>query len=105
MFCNNCGGEVANSAAICLSCGTATGVGVVPGSQSTKTRVAYILLGLFLGGLGIHNFYAGYTGRGVAQLLITLVIGWLVLPLFAVGLWVLIEVVTVTQDSDGLRLS
>ncbi|MBQ3218003.1 MAG: TM2 domain-containing protein [Akkermansia sp.] len=26
-----------------------------------KSRLAYILLGVFLGSLGIHNFYAGYT--------------------------------------------
>ena len=30
------------------------------------------LLGIFLGSLGVHNFYLGYTGKAVAQLLITL---------------------------------
>lgn len=30
------------------------------------------LLGIFLGSLGIHNFYLGYTGKAVAQLLITI---------------------------------
>ena len=66
-----------------------------------KSRIAYILLGLFLGGLGIHNFYAGYAGRGVAQLLITLLTGWLIVPLFVVGLWVLIEIIVVSQDAYG----
>jgi TM2 domain-containing membrane protein YozV len=70
--------------------------------SSQKSRVAYILLGLFLGGLGIHNFYAGYTGRAVAQLLITLLTGWLIVPIFIVGLWVLIEVITVTSDARGV---
>jgi TM2 domain-containing membrane protein YozV len=28
------------------------------------------LLGIFLGTLGVHNFYLGYTGKAVAQLLI-----------------------------------
>ena len=68
---------------------------------SPKQRITYILLGIFLGGLGIHNFYAGYSGRGVAQLLISLLIGWLVLPLIAVWIWVIIEVCTVNKDAEG----
>ena len=42
----------------------------IPADQiSTKSRATYIALGLFLGFLGIHNFYAGHTGRGVLGLL------------------------------------
>ena len=52
-----------------------------------STGVAY-LLWLFLGGLGGHRFYLGYTGSAVAQLLLS-VIGWITL-LFAVGLFLLI---------------
>src|SRR5262249_39341966 len=37
---------------------------------SSRSRAGYVLLGLFLGCLGVHNFYAGYSGRGAAQLLI-----------------------------------
>lgn len=78
-----------------------------PGQQtvplSDKSRVAYVLLGLFLGGLGVHNFYAGRTGAGVFQLLITLLTGWLIFPLGIVGLWVLIEICVVTTDGSGRR--
>ncbi|TAK15560.1 MAG: TM2 domain-containing protein [Acidobacteria bacterium] len=104
MFCKNCGSEVSEKAAVCVKCGVATGVGVIPGVPvaGAKSRVAYILLGIFLGGFGIHNFYAGYTGKGVAQLLITLFGFWLVLPLFAVGIWVLVEIITVKADSQGV---
>ncbi len=70
--------------------------------QSTKSRAVFVVLGLFLGGLGIHNFYAGYSTKGVIQLVLTLVLGILIIPLFAVGIWVLIEVITVREDSDGL---
>ncbi|WP_197719272.1 TM2 domain-containing protein [Actinomyces slackii] len=41
-------------------------------SYAYKSKVAAGVLGIFLGGFGIHNFYLGYTGKAVAQLLITL---------------------------------
>ena len=43
-----------------------------------KSKIVAGLLGLFLGTLGVHNFYLGYTGKAVAQLLLTL-IGWIIL--------------------------
>ena len=38
---------------------------------AAKSRVSYILLALFLGGLGMHDFYAGYTGKGFLKILIS----------------------------------
>ena len=72
---------------------------------SSKSRVAYILLGLFLGGLGIHNFYAGYGGKGAAQLLLTLFLWWTIVVPIAVTIWVLIEVCTVDRDAFGNRMT
>ena len=48
--------------------------------KSEKTRLPALLLCLFLGGLGIHRFYAGKVGTGVIWLLSggLLGIGWLV---------------------------
>lgn len=67
-----------------------------------KSRGVYILLGLFIFGLlGAHNFYAGHNGRGVAQLLITVLTGWFVVPLFAVALWVILECCMETTDGAG----
>ena len=66
-----------------------------------KSRITYIVLGLLFGCLGVHNFYAGYTGKAIAQLLITLLLGWLVLPLAAVGIWAIVEMCTVTEDASG----
>lgn len=61
-----------------------------------------MVLALFFGCLGVHNFYAGYNGRAVAQLLITTLGGILIVPLFAVGIWVLIEICTVNKDARGV---
>jgi hypothetical protein len=38
-------------------------------SNSCKSWIAALLLCFFLGGLGIHRFYLGYTWQGVVQLL------------------------------------
>lgn len=66
-----------------------------------KSKIVAGLLGLFLGGLGVHNFYLGYTGKAVAQLLLTL-IGWIILigPIIS-GIWALIESVLILCSSYG----
>jgi TM2 domain-containing membrane protein YozV len=69
--------------------------------RTVKSRGLFIVLGLFLGCLGIHNFYAGYHGKGAAQLIITLVLGWVVVGFVITGLWALIEVCTVREDAQG----
>jgi TM2 domain-containing membrane protein YozV len=73
--------------------------------SAARSRVAYVLLGLFLGGFGIHNFYAGYTGRAIAQLLITLLTFWMIFPLFCVAIWVLVEIISVKKDAQGVAFS
>lgn len=100
MFCRQCGNEIADAAAICMRCGVPTGGARIPGS-SAKGRTAFVLLGLFLGFLGVHNFYAGYTGRAVAQLLICILTGWLILPLVALFIWIIVEICVVTTDAQG----
>ena len=66
-----------------------------------KSRITYILLGLFLGGFGVHNFYAGYTGRAVTQLVLNLLLCWTFVVPIAIGIWILIEVCTVNKDATG----
>ena len=75
-----------------------------PNSQN-KDRVAYILLALFLGGLGIHNFYAGYNKTGLIQLLLVLPGAFLTCGISAlvVSIWAIIEACTVEQDANGVR--
>ena len=38
--------------------------------KGKKSRIASGLLGIFLGGLGVHNFYLGYTKKAVIQLVL-----------------------------------
>jgi TM2 domain-containing membrane protein YozV len=72
-------------------------------ASAHKSRTSYIVLGIFLGSLGVHNFYAGYTGRAVGQLCLTvLTLGYLGIVSW---IWAIIEICTVEKDSTGLRFS
>lgn len=71
------------------------------GKNMKKSRLIYILLALFLGGLGIHNFYAGYTKKAIIQLLCTFPGALLVVPVLILGIWILVDIVTVTKDAEG----
>ncbi|HEX3586030.1 MAG TPA: NINE protein [Candidatus Angelobacter sp.] len=71
--------------------------------RSHKSRTSYIVLGIFLGALGIHNFYAGYVGRAVGQLCLTvLTLGYLGVISW---IWAIIEICIVEKDSTGLNFS
>lgn len=99
MFCRQCGKEIVDEAIVCVHCGVATGRATI--STGSKSRIGFILFGIFLGFFGIHNFYAGYNGKGLAQLLITLVLWWLVIPVTIVWIWAIVEVCVVTKDAKG----
>lgn len=68
-----------------------------------KSRAVYALLAIFLGTLGIHNFYAGYAGRGAAQLLLSIFSGGLLV--WVPWIWAIFEAITVTKDSRGLAFA
>jgi TM2 domain-containing membrane protein YozV len=55
-----------------------------------STGVAY-LLWFFLGGFGGHRFYLGKTGTAVAQLIITIVGFFTLIPLIVTGIWLLVD--------------
>lgn len=64
------------------------------------------LLCLFLGGIGIHRFYAGKIGSGVAMLLITvLTLGF---GLVVTSIWALVDLIVLAtgsfRDGDGRRM-
>lgn len=67
-FCANCGNPVPPGAAVCLNCGFAI-ANHQAGDLGDKKITAEIL-GLFLGGFGVHNFYLGETKKGILKILI-----------------------------------
>ena len=70
-----------------------------------KSRLAYILLAIFLGGFGVHNFYAGYTQKAVIQLLLTILRGWTGVVALAVLVWIIIDIIQVTADANGVPMA
>ena len=121
-YCASCGTQLEDDVAFCTGCGApqnseekptdtnvsnqnSTNSGTVPQNNQTppKSKMVAGLLGIFLGGWGIHNFYLGNTGRGIAQIIVTIVtcgIG---------ALWVLIEGIliltgSINTDADGKPL-
>jgi len=99
-FCRNCGAQVGPGAAVCMSCGYALTNAVPEGEQ--KSKLVAGLLGIFLGGLGIHNFYLGNIGRGVAQILLSCCFGIGAIWGFVEGILILIG--KIDKDAKGVPL-
>ena len=108
VFCRQCGSKIAADANQCPSC-------LASQNLNPKSRITAGILALFLGGLGIHRFYLGRTGSGVAMLLL-LILGAVTLPigvglilLLALGIWMLADLFLipgmVNQQRDLLRQS
>ena len=101
MFCHKCGKEVAAETSFCPNCGAALRTSAMgPGYRSEKSvsphsRLAALLLCVFLGGLGVHRFYVGKVGTGVAM----------IFTLGGLGIWVLIDLIMIVvggfTDAEG----
>ncbi|MEO8099488.1 MAG: TM2 domain-containing protein [Acidobacteriota bacterium] len=85
--------------------------------EKGKSKIVAGILGIFLGGLGIHRFYLGYTTLGIIQLLI-FVCSWPLMIFCGIGfftmlgveIWGLVEGVlilvgNINTDAQGRPLS
>ena len=72
------------------------------GSTSPKEKMVAGLLGIFLGSLGIHKFYLGYTTEAIIMLAVTIVGGFISLGLVSgvMGIIGLIEGIIYLTKSD-----
>ncbi|WP_167131973.1 TM2 domain-containing protein [Paramicrobacterium chengjingii] len=76
-----------------------------PNDPYAKSRLAAGLLGIFLGGWGIHRFYLGYAGIGIAQIIVTIVtFGFGALWGFIEGIMVLARAQSFQTDAEGRPL-
>ena len=62
-----------------------------------KQWVLALVLAFFLGGFGVHNFYLGYTTRGIIQLVLTITL--VGAPISAI--WALIEFIMIIMRSGS----
>ena len=71
---------------------------MIPGLYSDKSVTTAVLLGFFLGNLGIDRFYLGYTGLGILKLL----------TFGGCGIWGIVDIVLIATrklpDSTGRPL-
>ncbi len=74
-------------------------------TSDSKNKLAAGLLAIFLGSLGIHKFYLGFTGPGLVYLLVNTIgfgISWLLLfiPNIVLGVMALVEGIIYLTKSD-----
>ena len=73
-FCANCGNTIAENADFCMNCGVAVKK-AASGNLNGQDKVVMIIVCLFLGGIGIHNFMMGETKKGVFKIIMSLLCG------------------------------
>lgn len=64
---------------------------------NAKSKIVAGILGILLGGFGVHRFYLGYTNIGIIQIIVTVV------TCGAGAIWGLIEGIMILVGSEGFR--
>lgn len=108
MYCRNCGRKLTRKDFFCNGCGKRLDDNITINNvvkdkiviYNNKSRIMAVILAILFGNLGVHNFYLGYIGKGIIQLLLTLV-GWIFIigPIVA-SCWSFIEGVLLLIDHN-----
>ncbi len=111
MNCQYCKTLLPSGTKYCPNCGAAVQQQVTSAEcENSKSRLIYVLLAIFLGRLGIHNFYIGYHEKAITQIVIFLLPSILwdvddnpipILARIAVYIWNIVEIFTVKADAAG----
>jgi len=95
MYCQNCGKELSDQASFCPSCGHPTrNTPTVAATRAGKavsphSRLAAILICFFVGTLGVHRFYVGKIGTGIAM----------IFTLGGLGIWTLVDLIMIASGT------
>lgn len=98
MYCKNCGKELLENSTVCFECGATTNfVAPAPtdnvstpaatqnvvtpaattirpsGPVEVKSKKRAAIFAILLGGCGVHDFYLGFTKRGIIKILLSIV--------------------------------
>ena len=80
-YCSSCGSIIKKEAVICPKCGVQQ---KAMGNNEVSTNwLTVLLLCVFLGTIGAHNFYVGKKGRGI--LMLALIVGGVIFAFAGVG--------------------
>lgn len=119
MYCTNCGVYLDDNAIFCTNCGHKVGRQAKQTENvfdnindsynrimsKPKSKLIAGVLAIVLGSAGIHDFYLGYTSKGIIHLLMyVFFLGW------ASQLWALVEALyiftgKINTDANGMPLT
>jgi TM2 domain-containing membrane protein YozV/RNA polymerase subunit RPABC4/transcription elongation factor Spt4 len=106
VHCPSCGQKILKAAEICPKCGVRQTGGELGNSSGDVSGdwLTLLLLEIFLGSFGGHQFYAGNAGKGVLYLLLSLVgwaTSWLLIgfiPLLVVFIFWIMDLIKILQE-------
>lgn len=75
-YCPNCGALVNDQQSFCANCGTKLIAQKDEWLPKGKDKLTVILLAVFLGAWGIHNFYLGENKKGIIKIIFTQIFGF-----------------------------
>jgi TM2 domain-containing membrane protein YozV len=106
MYCTTCGKTMPEGTRFCVDCGTSIGnpgraqsAAVPKADVSPKSRLVVTLLAYFVGVLGVHRFYLGKIGTGIAM----------IFTFGGLGIWAFVDFIIAVcgmmKDKEGKVIS